>query len=266
MASSPARASVLPPRKEPVINLYHLLNGLLAHVGLELRRSGLNADFGSENSEIIRRVQPYTMTTPERIFSLLQATKYVAEAGITGDFVECGVWRGGSMMAAALQLQRLGRTDIDLHLFDTYEGMSEPTAADVDYRGAAAASRLSSAKRSRASEIWAYAPLDEVRRNLTSTGYPQERIHLVKGKVENTLPGAAPQHIALLRLDTDWYESTKHELETLYPRLVSGGVLLIDDYGYWQGSRKAFDEYAAANGLHVLLNRIDSAARIAVKP
>ena len=91
------------------------------------------------------------------------------------------------------------------------------------------------------------------------------RVEFVQGRVENTLPAAAPPEIALLRLDTDWYESTRHELEHLYPRLVDGGVLIVDDYGYWQGARQAVDEYFGETGEAILLNRIDDTGRIAVK-
>ena len=206
------------------------------------------------------------MTTPERLYALIKAVNYVVDAGVQGSIVECGVWRGGSMMAAALTLLRLGRTNMDLYLFDTFEGMSAPTAMDVDFRGQSAADRLASERRSKTSELWAYSPLDEVKQNLASTGYCAERIHYVRGRVEDTLPNAAPAQIALLRLDTDWYESTKHELTHLYPRLAKGGVLILDDYGHWAGARTAFDEFAKENGLRLLLNRIDNAGRIAVKP
>jgi hypothetical protein len=113
---------------------------------------------------------------------------------------------------------------------------------------------------------WAVAPLKLVQANLTSTGYPSDRFHYVVGRVEDTLPDEAPATICLLRLDTDFYESTKCELSTLYPRLVSGGVLIIDDYGSFGGSRKATDEFLRTQPKQVLLNRIDSDARIAVKP
>ncbi len=111
--------------------------------------------------------------------------------------------------------------------------------------------------------LWCYSPLEEVKRNMDSTGYPAAEITYVKGKVEDTLPDAAPAQIAVLRLDTDWYESTRHELEHLYPRLAPGGVLIIDDYGYWSGARKAVDEYF---GDSLLLNRIDNTGRMAIKP
>ena len=93
-----------------------------------------------------------------------------------------------------------------------------------------------------------------------SLGSGPERIHFVEGKVEDTIPAHAPERIALLRLDTDWYESTRHELEHLYPRLSRGGVLIIDDYGHWQGARQAVDEYFG-DAHAALLNRIDYTAR-----
>jgi len=104
-----------------------------------------------------------------------------------------------------------------------------------------------------------------VQANLGRTGYPAERIHYVKGKVEETIPATLPSRIALLRLDTDWYESTRHELQHLYPLLSTHGVLIIDDYGHWQGARQAVDEYFAASAEPVFLHRVDYTARLVVK-
>jgi hypothetical protein len=196
------------------------------------------------------------------VFAFCEAVRYVERRSIPGAIVECGVWRGGSSMAAALMLGALGAQGRDLCLFDTFEGMSAPTEADQRSRDAAPADRLLDTSR-RDEKIWCCSPLEEVRTNLASTGYPPERIHFVEGKVEETLPGAAPETIAVLRLDTDWYQSTRHELEHLFPRLAPGGVLIIDDYGAWEGARKAVDEYFASSPL--LLNRIDETGRIAVK-
>jgi hypothetical protein len=95
-------------------------------------------------------------------------------------------------------------------------------------------------------------------------GYPAERIHYHAGLVQDTIPEQAPERIALLRLDTDWYESTRHELAHLYDRVPSGGVIIVDDYDYWEGSRQAVDEFLAARGAHLLLVPVDS-ARVAVK-
>lgn len=214
--------------------------------------------------EIFNRVKPYTMTSPERVIGLCDAVRYVVANGVEGAIVECGVWRGGSSMAAALMLSALGAADRDLYLFDTFEGMSEPGELDRRASDAAGAAELL-ATSAKGDKVWAYSPLDEVRKNLASTGYPIERISFIQGKVENTIPGGAPERIALLRLDTDWYESTRHELEHLFPRLVPGGVLIIDDYGAWEGARRAVDEYIGAGKVKILLNRIDETGRVGVK-
>jgi hypothetical protein len=169
------------------------------------------------------------------------------------------------MMAVAHTLRRLGQDKTNLYLFDTYEGMTKPDATDVDYTGQPALVEFEATKRGEDSSSWCYAPLEEVRQNMASTGYDMNRVKFIKGKVEETLPGSAPDRISLLRLDTDWYESTRHELTHLFPRLSTGGVLIVDDYGYWQGHRKAIDEYLAEHGFNLLLNRIDFTGRIAVK-
>ncbi len=223
----------------------------------------LPIDFDETDAELCRRVASYTMTTPPRIYALRRAVEYVATRPIDGALVECGVWRGGSMMAVALTLHRLGVTDRDLYLFDTFEGMTEPGEEDVKHSGERASDVLAGA--SRDSHDWAVAPIDQVREAVLSVGYPEGRIHFVQGRVEDTLPAKAPAEIALLRLDTDWYSSTKHELVHLYPRLAPSGVLIIDDYAYWKGAGRAVDEYLEEHELKLLLNRIDYTARIAVR-
>lgn len=218
-------------------------------------------DFSSEEIGTFREVRPWTMTSPERIYALIQAVRYISSNGIVGAVVECGVWKGGSMAAVAktlLQLQDLSR---DLFLFDTFEGMTEPAANDYEYTGKHATQVLSEEIGSRCSD----APLEQVKEVMVSTGYPKDKIHFVRGRVEETIPGSAPDTISLLRLDTDWYESTKHELTHLFPRLSRSGVIIIDDYGHWKGSRKACDEYFADQRVPILLSRIDYTGRIAVK-
>jgi hypothetical protein len=102
---------------------------------------------------------------------------------------------------------------------------------------------------------------------MMKTGYPVEKMHFVQGAVEKTLrEHELPPSIAVLRLDTDWYESTKVEMEVLYPRLARGGVLMIDDYGHYAGSRRAVDEYFSEAGIVPLLQPIDYTGRIFVKP
>jgi predicted O-methyltransferase YrrM len=215
-------------------------------------------DFSDEDVSLCRAVSAYTMTSPERVRAVAEGIRYVTQNSIPGAIVECGVWRGGSTMAAALALRAAGDTSRELFLFDTFEGMSAPEGADVDIRG-------THADRS-APERSCAASLEDVKQNLASTGYPAERVRYVKGKVEDTIPAGAPQAIALLRLDTDWYASTLHELRHLYPRLARGGVLIIDDYGHWQGARQAVDEYFQQLSPRPMLSRIDYTGRVCVKP
>jgi O-methyltransferase len=219
-------------------------------------------DFRSEETAIIREVRPWTVTSIERLYTLIQAVRYVSSNRIEGAVVECGVWKGGSMAAVARALLQLRDLERDLYLFDTFEGMSDPTEKDIDYEGKLATDVM----RENPAFKCADAPLELVKKVLRQTGYPEEKIHFVKGKVEETLPGHAPDSISLLRLDTDWYESTMHELVHLFPRLSENGVVIIDDYGHWRGSRQACDQYFAENHVPILLNRIDYTGRIALKP
>jgi O-methyltransferase len=227
-------------------------------------KSEFPPDFDEGAVRLWRYVKPFTMTTKERVFALRSSVEYIIKHDIPGDIVECGVWRGGSMMAVARTLLENGATDRKLYLFDTFEGMSEPTEVDRSHLGDAAGDLLRESKKKSAS-VWAYCPLDEVKRNMQDTGYDPEKLIFVKGKVEETLPAHAPDRISLLRLDTDWYESTYHELTHLYPRLSIGGVLIIDDYGFWAGAKRAVDEFICKHNLKLLLNRLDFTGRISVK-
>jgi hypothetical protein len=225
----------------------------------------LPADYDDGAKEIIRAVQPWTMTGPDKLFALIQTVRYIARHRIPGDVVECGVWRGGSMQAVARTLMAAGDTSRHLHLFDTYEGMPPPSERDTRRRDERTAAELLAEESPENSMVWAVASLDDVQDGMSKVGYPPERVHFVKGKVEETIPEHAPEQISILRLDTDWYESTKHELEHLYPRLSPGGVLLLDDYGYWEGAREAVDEFLDSTGERLLLMRMAS-GRLAVKP
>jgi hypothetical protein len=251
------------PGKLPVRVIQRVLH--LVGYNLVRRDSRTYSDFGADERRIIEEVKAFTRTGPERLHALIQAVKYIANCSIPGAIVECGVWRGGSMMAVAKTLIGVESIDRDLYLYDTFEGMSDPTVADVDWAGTPASQRLAQESREAAGSVWCLAPLDEVGRAMQGTGYPPARTRLVKGMVEQTIPAVAPEKIALLRLDTDWYESTRHELNHLFPRLVSGGVLILDDYGHWQGARRAWDEYSAEHQVKMLLNRVDYSARIGIK-
>jgi O-methyltransferase len=208
---------------------------------------------------ILESVRPYTMTSCARLIAMIDAARHVATAKLPGDVAECGVWRGGSMMAVAKTLLEMGDTSRTLYLYDTYEGMTAPSDKDVSWNGAKA--NADYLRMSRKNEKWCHATIEDVRANLLSTGYPADKLVFVQGKVEDTIPATLPGPLALLRLDTDWYESTKHELKHLWPLLRQKGLLVIDDYGHWQGAKQAVDEMLP----NVFLHRIDYTGRLVVK-
>jgi O-methyltransferase len=224
-------------------------------------------DLEPEFLGLLERCHGQTMTSIERMYALFNATRHVIDTAVPGDFVECGVWRGGSAMLIALTLLRLGCTDRVLWLYDTFAGMTTPSGEDIhEMSGRPATDILAEREKSADDPFWCVAARAVVEENLGRTGYPADRIRFVEGDVLTTIPSAAPTEIALLRLDTDWYETTRHELEHLYPRIARGGVLILDDYGYWRGARKATDEYLASLGGRPLLHRIDYTGRLCVKP
>jgi O-methyltransferase len=233
------------------------------------RPASLPSDYDQETREIWEAVRDRTMTHHTRVHFLVQAVRYVDRHRVPGAIVECGVWRGGSMLTVAHTLLRLGVADRDLYLFDTFEGMTAPTERDVRITQGKHADELLAAK-GPGPMAWArpgrfVATLDDVKEGFAALDYPEDRVHFVPGRVEDTVPQQAPEGIAILRLDTDWYESTKHELTHLYKRLAPGGVLIIDDYGTWHGSKEATDEFLDETREPLLLTRVSRAA-VAVKP
>ena len=241
--------------------LVRLLKRLARRLGFEVIALG-PYDVEPHYMEIYDRVEPFTMTSMSRVFACIAAVEHVSDRGIPGAIVECGVWRGGSTMAALLALTRRSDVSRDVWLYDTFEGMVAPGQHDADTE-----KRLfSSYSRDDGGSDWCRADLGEVYANVASCGYPMDRVRFVKGRVEQTLPHNAPEHISVLRLDTDFYESTRAELENLFPRLSSGGCLLIDDYGAFAGAKRAVDEFLAGHGITAFLARIDSTGRVLIKP
>jgi O-methyltransferase len=211
---------------------------------------------------IFEACAPFSMTSLERMYALYKAVLYVIQAKIPGDFVECGVWKGGSAMIIAETLKALGVTDRNIYLYDTFEGMPEPDERDIKIRTGATGKSMWLGNQS--SGGWCNISIEEVTENVLKTGYPKERFVFVKGKVEDTIPKTIPNAIAILRLDTDWYASTIHEFEHLYPLLSEGGVLMIDDYGSWSGSRDATNKYFKEHTISMYLHRVDM-ARVGIK-
>jgi hypothetical protein len=235
-------------------------------VGFDLVRHELPRDFDEELAATIRVVQRFTMTTPELLEALVRSVRWICDNGIAGAVVECGVWRGGSMMAVARTLLEHGDLR-ELYLFDTFSGMTAPGPNDLRSDGKTAHEALSIDVPGAASIAdFARADLTEVKRNMATTAYPPDRIRYIKGNVEDTIPSQAPPRIALLRLDTDWYESTRHELKHLFPLVSHGGIVIVDDYGAWKGARKAVDEYLAKLDSPLMLHRIDFSGRLLMVP
>lgn len=211
-------------------------------------------DFEEEFWGLYEFVRPFTMTTPERLYDLYQSVRYIIQANIPGDFIECGVWKGGSSMLIAETLARLGISDRKIQLFDTFKGLPEPGDLDVDILGTYAADRWR--------EGWIAVGKNEVQENMNRTRF-EGAIELVEGRVEETLPVQVHPQYALARLDTDWYVSTKVELEVLWPRISLGGILIVDDYGHWQGCRAAVDEFFSSHP--VMMHRVDYSCRTIMK-
>lgn len=221
--------------------------------------------------DILRKVRGFTMSTPELCYALYQAVEHVRTAGVDGAIVESGVWRGGNVALCARALLAGGDASRDLYLFDTFDwSWPDLSEWDTKYGEGSAADRNAALNKMR------NAPQDyleaqgvseaKVRELIVATGYPREKVHTIKGFVQDTIPGQAPEKIALLRLDTDMYESTYHELVHLYPRLVSGGILLVDDYPTERGCVRAVEQYFGEAGPRPFLSRIDTQGRIGVKP
>ncbi|MFI5134368.1 MAG: TylF/MycF/NovP-related O-methyltransferase [Chitinophagales bacterium] len=243
----------------------NLIKKILARYGYKIAITSKRGypDFDEQFWDIYWRAKDFSLTTIERMYALYQATNYVVANNIEGAIVECGVWKGGSVMISAATLKMLN-AQREIYLYDTFEGMSEPTEKDVTFRDESAYKNWDKIKSSN-SIILCYSTLDEVKKNVLSSGYSSEKFHFIKGKVEDTIPLNIPDNISILRLDTDWYASTYHELKHLFSRVVKNGVIIIDDYGYWKGAREAVDQFFKEINLKPLLHRIDHTGRIIIK-
>lgn len=240
--------------------------------GIEVRRPaptpGLPVEFGQAEREIFAyiRAQGLSMVSDERLFATILACRHVIEQQIPGDFVECGVYKGGNALIAAALFKAYG-VQRKVWLFDTFLGMTEPTALDKEsITGVAAMAEYRQKDRGDHNE-WVFCPIDQVRAHFDAAGLLTEQVVFVQGDVLHTLKDSAllPDRVSVLRLDTDWYESTRIELQVLYPRLSVGGVLLIDDYGHFSGAQQATDEYFASGVQRPLLNYTDYTGRVGVK-
>jgi O-methyltransferase len=245
-------------------SLARIARNVMGRMGFDIARHD-SAFLEPEFTIYSERCAPFTMVSRERLYAHFLAVRYVAENNIEGDIVECGVWRGGTSMLGAMTLLGMNQPLRQLWLYDTFAGMTAPTDDDVSPWNDVNAPKLWKKSQKRELNTWCYASLDEVRKNLTSTAYPAELTKFIAGDVIETLKISVPDKIAVLRLDTDWYESTRAEMDVLFPRLAKGGVLLIDDYGAWKGCKKAVDEYLSAHKIALMLHRTDYTGRSAIK-
>ena len=240
-------------------------------VGYEIKRTdgkhSINiSEANAFDLETIRLASRSSMQSSERMWALINATKYIVLNNIPGHFVECGVYKGGSALIIARTLKFMNVTDRHIYLYDTYEGMTEP--GDFDRKQGTerlASEMLAMTPKGTGENVWAYSSLDDVSDFVAQLDYPNKHFHLIKGDVMQTLEENLPDHISLLRLDTDWYESTRMELQKLYPLVTHGGVIIIDDYGHWSGSKLAVNQFLDENSLYPLMNYIDYAGRLWIK-
>lgn len=203
------------------------------------------ADVDQPTLDTVTTVRIYTRTTRAQVIALCDAVRYLTASAIRGDLVECGVWRGGSMLAAARTLLEAADRSRALWMYDTFSGIWD----DAVRGGDAGANAVS---------------LPAVQRTIAKAGYPEAHLHYIVGPLTETIPNSVPERIALLRIGNDRYEPARHALEHLVPRMAAGAVLIVDDYGQSRGVRRAVEEYLETTGTPLLLHRIDEAARIGV--
>ena len=182
----------------------------------------------------------FTLLSYRRMQNLFNLAREVAS--IEGDIVECGCYNGGSAAILARASQKR------IWLFDSFEGLPAPTKED----GQATIDRYSVG--------WDKGSIEKVHQAFSLLGVPQVRYICVKGWFQETLPKSSIGKIALLHVDADWYESVKLVLGRFYHDIQPGGYIVIDDYGHWEGCRKAVDEFLASINPAVQLRRVDEDA------
>ena len=254
----------------------------LKRVGFELTRKAAKDDLAvpqNECEEMIKTVRENTMVTHPGLVSLYHQALFCETSEMAGDFVECGVWKGGAVGLMALVNLKHGQCRRHIHLFDSFEEICEP---DEEVDGEKAVREVRKYYAKDGGTKGKLAPLTGVydtfggpgtidENNLlleNVIGYDRQYIHYHKGWFQHTLP---EQHgdigkIAILRLDADWYASTKICLDFLFEKIVAGGFVIIDDYGAFDGCRKAVDEFIKATGKPLHLNYVNSDIRYIIVP
>jgi hypothetical protein len=196
----------------------------------------------------VNKCLPYTMTQAPRLQVLWNCVELINKYELKGDLVEAGVYKGGSAMLMGYAMKHYGMTN-KVIMFDTFAGMTKPSEKDYKLNSIKKPNTIQKweEKQRDGYNEWAYGSYEEVKSNFEKTGY--KKYQMVKGDILKTIPFKI-KDIAILRLDTDWYESTKHSMNHLYPCLQDGGFLIVDDYYCWAGAKQAIDEYFNEHNLN----------------
>ena len=211
------------------------------------------------------KINELSLTSLPNRWSLLQSLHYINNNNIKGDIVETGVFKGANLVLINNFLKKFN-IDKKIYAYDTYAGQPEPSNLDFDLKGTSMIDKFSDLKKKKIIPV--YCSLEAVKENVSKfSNTDLSKIIFVKGKVEDTLEleKNIPSQISLLRLDTDFHDSIKKSLEILYPRLISGGVLIIDDYGHFKGAKLAVDNYFK-NKQKIWMHRVDYTCRLVIKP
>ena len=224
-------------------------------------------NFNFQEKKSINKILSLTMVSDENIEFLISAIRYVKKNKIKGYYVETGIWKGGLSILSYLTFTNKNKNKMKFFLFDTFEGMPKPSKYDKKLNKDLSQVFDKWEKKIKTSEGWNLSPINEVQKNIIKLCGKKSLndFNFIKGKVENTLKikKNLPKKICLLRLDTDFYNSTKAELDYLFNKVSKGGIIIFDDYSNWLGAKKAIDDFL--KNKKYLLCKIDNNSRFIIK-
>lgn len=245
-------------------NIKKIILKLLDYFDLQLiNKNQKIVELSQNDIKLIDLISKYSMTPKIRIYNLIQALRHLEHNEVQGDYVECGVWKGGNLILFKKFLEKNNLISKKIYAYDTFEGMTTPSSYDYNLSTKESAENILKGDKDRKTNNWGICSLEDVKSNILKTVGNLDSIEFVKGPVEETLNNKIPNKISLLRLDTDWYSSTKKELEVLYDNVTPGGIIIIDDYGHWGGTKKAVDEFFLNK--YVWMHYVDYACRLIIK-
>lgn len=230
---------------------------------------------------LIKKIRPYTMLPVVRLTSLYMQVKYCEQNNVKGDYMECGVWKGGAVGLMALTNQLYGATRRNLFLFDSFDDILPPNPEIDGFRAMQDALKYSNKTDLQELKSDPTTPIKGFYDSFGGKGtlsqnrqlffrqikYDKKYVHFYKGWFEDTMPKASKNvdRLAILRIDADWYKSVYICLKYFYPKVVKGGFIVIDDYGYYEGCTKAVKQYFSERNIHLYPNSIDSGSVYFIK-